>query len=57
MATPGEKTPVVNTTGVGSSWIAVVFTWHRFEDLDRRYEEMVSRLDGTSEIPSGGSGG
>jgi hypothetical protein len=26
------------------------------EDLDRRYEEMVARLDGTYEIPSGGSG-
>ena len=27
------------------------------EDLERRYEEMVARLDGTYEIPSGGSGG
>jgi hypothetical protein len=26
------------------------------EDLDRRYEEMVARLDGTYVIPSGGSG-
>lgn len=25
-------------------------------DLDRRYDEMVARLDGTYEIPSGGSG-
>lgn len=24
-----------------------------FEDLDRRYDEMVARLDGTYEIPSG----
>lgn len=25
------------------------------EDLDRRYDEMVARLDGTYEIPSGDS--
>jgi hypothetical protein len=24
------------------------------EDLDRRYDDMVARLDGTYEIPSGG---
>jgi len=26
------------------------------KDLDRRYEDMVARLDGTYEIPSGGAG-
>ena len=25
-------------------------------ELDRRYDEMVTRIDGTYEIPSGGSG-
>jgi len=27
------------------------------EDLDRRYDDMIARLDGTYEIPSGSPGG